>query len=111
LHPTGDKFETGNPANSYRGRSADKSGFDFGVLVSKAPELRSDGWTLASEKLPARQTGEPQAWISPTGDLFDKTLSHLKDMVYTVVYLQPGIQKVHHSLSLKFCLTGVAAID
>ena len=106
LRPASEKFETGHSSTSYRGRAAgrppsprtklmvDKTGFDFGVIVSATSEFKPNTWILPSNKLPAREADEPQTWISLNDQLFDKTLANLKAMVFTFIYLLPGIQKV-----------------
>jgi len=71
----------------------DKTGFDFGVIVSATSEFKPNAWRLPSDKLPARDVNEPQTWISLNNQLFDKTLANLKAMLFTFIYLQPWIQK------------------
>jgi hypothetical protein len=83
--------------------TADKSGLDFGVIVGGTSAFKPDAWLLPpSDKLPMREPDEPQTWLSPSGQLFEKTLVHLKAMVFTLIYLHPGIQKVLSCLLVLF---------
>ena len=130
LRPASEKFDTGHPLPSYRGRAAgnplsprtklmvDKTGFDFGVIVSATSEFKPNAWLLPSDKLPTREADEPQTWISLNDQSFDKTLANLKEMIFTFIYLQPGIQKVtppqfliSSFLSSVHCGDGIERVD
>src|SRR5436190_3397087 len=100
------------PSLTYRGRAlgisiffgkhllfSDKDWLEFGVVVKNTDKFSVDSWTCPSNKVPAREPGEPQAWISVTGGLLNKPLEELKRMVFSVIHGWPGITKVMTPIS------------
>lgn len=77
--------------------SSDKEGLEFGVIVSSTAKFSGQSGFCPSTMAPAREPGEPQAWITVNDEVLDKPLDVLKRMIVSLVHKWPAISKVNSS--------------
>jgi hypothetical protein len=73
---------------------SDKELLDFGVVVAASDTFDPAARIAPSEKVPPREPGEPQAWISMKEEALTKVLLQLKSMVRGNVHQRPSLPKV-----------------
>jgi hypothetical protein len=88
-------------AKSYRGRAVgmclcgsayvvDKDQLDFGVVVGGTSLFRPQARLAPSNITPSREPNEYHAWITVTGQVLEKSLDKLKQLVLHQVHFRPG---------------------
>jgi hypothetical protein len=69
---------------------ADKDQLDFGVVVSGTTLFRPQARLAPSNITPPREPNEYQVWITVTGQVLEKPLDQLKQMVLHFIHFRPG---------------------
>jgi hypothetical protein len=74
---------------------SDKELLDFGVVVAASDTFDPTARIAPSEKVPPREPGEPQAWISLMEHVLTNDLLQLKSMVRGNAHQRPSLPKVN----------------
>lgn len=68
----------------------DKDQLDFGVVVGGTSLFRPQARFAPSNIIPSREPNEYHAWITVTGQVLQKPLDQLKQLVLHQVHFRPG---------------------